>query len=342
MPAESATPSRPREIRFDLLKAIAILSVMFAHLNPSPWLLQVRNFDVPLFVLVSGSLFVLSAGTAPLRWGTYLWARVRRLLLPTWIFLVFFFGIAFVPLLFNDQLRYPFPAEIVRESFLLVQGINYIWILRVLLIIAVFAPLLLTAYRRLSPVLFAVLLAIFYLAQQALVTVLGERALALDPVSQYAFYVLPYLAVFGCGMLAAKADSFTLWMAGGVSAVAYFCLCFLQTGSLAFVFTQPHKYPPDLFYLTYALALSFGLCALFRNVRSIRPAWLHDAVEYLGKHSLALFLWHIVVLFAFFHLRVQGPFALRYLLLIVASVLLTMVQQWVLPKRVKSFFGGEK
>jgi len=49
-----------RDARFAILKVIAFLGIILAHAKPPTFIFQLRNFDVPMLVLVSGALFVIS------------------------------------------------------------------------------------------------------------------------------------------------------------------------------------------------------------------------------------------------------------------------------------------
>ena len=46
-----------RDNKVDILRALAILLVMLAHVSPPEWLMQLRTFDVVLLFLLSGGVF---------------------------------------------------------------------------------------------------------------------------------------------------------------------------------------------------------------------------------------------------------------------------------------------
>jgi len=73
-----------RNERIDFLRFLGLCMIILAHVDPSDGLFQLRNFDVPLMVLISGVSFGLSYKGEP--YGSYVWKRVKRLLLPVWIF----------------------------------------------------------------------------------------------------------------------------------------------------------------------------------------------------------------------------------------------------------------
>jgi fucose 4-O-acetylase-like acetyltransferase len=59
--AEVRTPIQSRDIRFDILKVIGLFCIILAHVSPPSLIFQLRNFDVPLMVMISGSVFYLSS-----------------------------------------------------------------------------------------------------------------------------------------------------------------------------------------------------------------------------------------------------------------------------------------
>ena len=48
-----------REDRIDFLRFIGLSMVIFAHVGPPKLLFQLRNFDVPLLVIISGMAFLI-------------------------------------------------------------------------------------------------------------------------------------------------------------------------------------------------------------------------------------------------------------------------------------------
>src|ERR1035437_5304545 len=94
-----------RDTSLDVLRAIGLLLIILAHVLPPEPIFQLRNIDVPLMMLVSGAVFGLSSG-ANKSYLSYLVSRIRRLVLPTWIFLTIFFGLYFFAALITG---YSFP-----------------------------------------------------------------------------------------------------------------------------------------------------------------------------------------------------------------------------------------
>ena len=102
--------------------------VILAYVNPPESVMFLRRFDVPFLVLLSGILAEEScsrSATPPA--GDYFIKRFRRLVFPTWVFLLFFFSIKACFGTVNTFRYY-------IDSFLLTTyGIVYVWIILIYL-----------------------------------------------------------------------------------------------------------------------------------------------------------------------------------------------------------------
>ncbi len=105
--------------------------------------MALRRFDVPFMVVISGYLFSksrLSYQKDNISILDYLYSRIRRLVYPTWMFLTIFFAGSFLvsKLLGIDFIK----INTIIRSYLLIDGIGYVWIIRIYLIVGFFGPLL--------------------------------------------------------------------------------------------------------------------------------------------------------------------------------------------------------
>lgn len=66
-----------RDKRIDILRGVAILFIILAHISPPNNLLQLRTFDVPLITMLLGMSFSLS--TKEEKYRVYLFKRFKRL-----------------------------------------------------------------------------------------------------------------------------------------------------------------------------------------------------------------------------------------------------------------------
>ena len=93
-----------RDKKIDLLRFIGLMMIILAHTVPPKFLAQVRNFDVPLMVFVSAVTF--SKFQKKETYFSYLYKRLKRLVLPVWVFLTFYFIWLFVLNPSSDKLNF--------------------------------------------------------------------------------------------------------------------------------------------------------------------------------------------------------------------------------------------
>jgi fucose 4-O-acetylase-like acetyltransferase len=79
-----------RDFGLDVLKVVGLFCIILAHVKPVDIVFQVRNFDVPLMVFLSGFSFYISGGVKG-SYREYFFKRVKRLVIPVWIFFCLFF-----------------------------------------------------------------------------------------------------------------------------------------------------------------------------------------------------------------------------------------------------------
>ena len=316
-----------RNPQIDLLRFTGLAMVVLAHVGPPAWLFQLRNFDVPLMVLVSGMSFLEGRPQTSLaaHWG----ARFQRLVLPAWVFL----GIYFLLRASGFWARPAADAQTIWASFLLSGGIGYLWILKIFLVVALLAPLLqrwnqtTTSDGR----YLAQLLALWFVHEgsvQLARTVVP--AAAQDLVADNVLQVLPYTLLFALGLRLPRLVPLVL---NRLLACAWTLLCgllalqWLYNGTL--LPTQQFKYPPQAPYLAYALAMSLVLYRIAPRLVANLQAWprLRAGVYFCAQNSIWIYLWHIALLDL-----ARGPFPLRYVLVFGGSAGLTLLQVSVLRR----------
>lgn len=318
-----------RDKKLDFLRFMGLAMIVLAHVGPPQFIFQLRNFDVPLMVLVAGISFGLSSRSES--YGSYLWKRFNRLVFPVWIFLTGYFLVHyFLP----EQQNVPSVETIVSSYFFI--G-DYVWIIRVFLLVAVVAPYISTinvktqSHARYLAMVFGIYLLyelMLTVAQPILNTALGST------VDLTLFVLLPYGVLFALALripvLSARQVSALALCAFAVF-VAIGTTLYLQTGN--FVPTQMFKYPPTAYYLSFALMVSL-LLYLFsgRLVQWVALTKLEKPVEFMAKNSIWVYLWHIPMLELVspnWYFFVKYPLVLGVALL-VAFLQVSIVERWLI------------
>lgn len=129
-----------RDLTLDYLRAIGLLLIILAHVEPPRLFLHIRSFDVILMVIVSTiSYGCFSKKDKPYR--EYVISRFKWLIFPTWQFILLsavLFGIC--DFLLGVPLH--FSPKAILIGLLTFSGIGYLWVIRVFLYNAFFNPFL--------------------------------------------------------------------------------------------------------------------------------------------------------------------------------------------------------
>jgi peptidoglycan/LPS O-acetylase OafA/YrhL len=112
--------------------------------------------------------------------------------------------------------------------------------------------------------------------------------------SEVFLFAIPYtlLALLG-GVLAKPAARLHAWIGAGFLAVFVVQAFYYGAGPGRFIQTQGFKYPPQLYYLAYAIGASFLISALLQWTRfPVRASG--RALARLGQQTMWIYLWHIL------------------------------------------------
>ncbi len=313
---------RPQESRqdrigsIDFLKVIGLLGIITAHTGPPEWMIMLRCFDVPLMVILSAMLgersYMRKLSTAgALR--TYYASRFKRLVIPTWLFLVLYFTLSWIMNGERNSFRY------YLDSFLLTRyGIAYVWVILVYLYSALLIPLF--CRWKLSWQGFAAVAAAYALYELMYHLGIGKDCRLVDMTL---FYLVPYglLTWLGCNYRHMPKRLRLGVMAGSLMLFAGLAVYGRVTGG-AWVSVQDMKYPPRLYFLAYGAGCSFALLAFCERV-PLR-LYRHPAIRYISEHSMWIYLWHILMLKIYEKLKLPEIWYLKLAAVVLAAVFTVM------------------
>lgn len=284
-----------RNRSIDFLRFLGAIAIMVAHADPPTWLAQIRNFGTPMLIIVSALSVVVVFRNRPFVAGTFLQKRLLRITIPPWLFLTVFFGSALVV---ADLLGTPFPfsSDVVVGSYALTSGIGYLWIFKVYVIVALLTPVMLR-FKASVPnraVYFAIILCVYagYEVFYAFLQVAVQNAVTMALIDDTLIVGLPYAVLFAYGLqLEELADRTIVWISIG-SLLTFWALAlakFQVTGH--FVPTQFFKYPPRLYYLSYAIFCVNNLYLLSKSalVAKLPPR----PIQWVSTNLMWIYLWHI-------------------------------------------------
>ena len=336
-----------RDDRIDILRFIGLSMIILAHVDPPALLFQLRNFDVPLMILVSAMSFSLSHKVNE-PYPDYVWKRIKRLVFPVWIFLTGYFLTLYAFNPQNDDLDF----NTILTSYTLLEGIGYVWVIRVFLLVALVSPLLFTWHKNTqkNSKYFATLVLIFlayellrYFSLPYIQTGAGEI------ISSVALYLIPYGIIFALGLRITQLNTSQLNTIAFASLATFIFACialFLFNGE--FISTQSLKYPPSIYYFSYALFISSLLWLNSQHIdHVIERLKIKDFVLFTARNSIWVYLWHIPLvktIHTHFLLKYFIAFgvaaAVTYVQVSIVSHLLNRIQSAGLRKNIKMLFTG--
>lgn len=338
-------PIPKRDLKYDGLRAIGLLAIILAHTGPPDIIYQLRNFDVPLMVLISGAVFGMSSGVDKNYW-VYLWSRIRRLAVPTWIFLtIYFIYLLFIKIFFGA--RFPYSQLDIIKSYTLTWGVAYIWIIRIFILVAIIIPFFLKMFRKIKDgKKYLLLLAAIYIIYELINLYYSNTPfLKNNPYFNFIFQnyilnILPYGCIAGLGLYLAYARTKTiLFMIGG------FFILFISFSyfynPIHFTPTQPYKYPPQIYYLSYALFVALSLY-LYSKTKQFEKFSGNRLVLFIGRSSLWIYLWHILFLSMWGSLEIYlsksiPKFIFLYFFVLTLAILATFLQQRIIKKIIAKY-----
>ncbi len=289
IPANTA-PAGPqsRDFTIDMLRFVGVSLILLAHIVPPDGLFQLRSFDVPLMIFVSGLSY---SGRQITDYAGFVRKRLGRLLIPLYLFLAVYLTIMYL-LSQTGAVEWFGTKKVVGTLLLRLQpSINYVWIFRIFLIVMLTTPPLLRLERFVKrDGTFAALLAGMFGLQYLLVAWLKPLKLGFL-VDDWLLYVVAYAIPFLAGVRMRYADRRRSAILGGLFVAAMICAaCLMFQAKGTWLRMQPYKYPPQVYFLLWGTTVSvvlWGLRDYWSRLLSCR------LVRFIGQNTIWLYLWHI-------------------------------------------------
>ena len=129
-----------RDINIDYLRIVGLFCIILAHVHPPGLIFNLRTFDVPFMVVISGLLYRVTSKKQESIFH-YIYKRAVRLIAPVYIFLTIYFLMLFFVTKFNiiNFNEFKISKKLLLGSYGMVSGIGYVWIIRIYFMIALLA-----------------------------------------------------------------------------------------------------------------------------------------------------------------------------------------------------------
>lgn len=284
-----------RDYSIDILRCVAIICIIIAHINPSNVIFQLRNFDVVLMVVLMGASFQLSTKNKEFKYKKYILNRFKKLILSSWKFLTIIFLVFFlISKIMNKE--YLFEKITIYNSYLFIGGIGYVWIMYVFFIVSIFMPYLLKISNKIKDnKLFILLFFIFMWIYNQIALYILEIIKNDNILIILLIQPIPYIIISFIGIRINRFTKKNIYLCGVLSLMSILLYFLIES---EFHNIQYYKYPPRVPYIIYGVFVSLFLFMLLKNIIKVDkiPNKIKTMIIYISKNSLTIYFWHIVPL----------------------------------------------
>lgn len=273
---------KERDASIDTLRFIAIVGILIAHCNPNQFFIQIRGFDVALMVFLS-AVCTKGFDKKNFNYFDFFIKRGLRLILPVWIFFAFYYvgvyAFYYLPS-FSD----------ILSSFTLTSD-RYVWIIRILVVLAMLAPFMWKYANKISSLFILLTIIVGFVVSECLFKISSN--ISFDMV----FMTVPYGMVYFLGMNINKFSRKQQLTLAGFFFISFIALSFYYGNeSGKFILTSYYKSPPRFYYMSYALAATLCMWVYKKQIEGfMQKIYLLQFAKYVGSHSYWLYLWHIPI-----------------------------------------------
>ncbi len=319
---------RSRDKYIDFLRFVGLAMIVLAHVKAPFTIHQIRCFDVPLMLFVSGLAYGNRSISAS--WKGYYLPRLKRLLIPIYIF-VFCDLIALT--LMNKTLT---TEDIIKSVLLCTSGtVGYVWIIKVFILVMFATPVLIKINNRLSNLTFILFIIGLYYIQEGLVFITQYIANPLfntiyTETIPYLFgYSIPFL--WGLRLRQCDIKSEYIFLSLITLFSILFLLLYINQHGTPIAITPFFKYPPHSYFLIYGLLASAILwkARLFLS----KPAKIR-LFTFIGENTIWIYIWHIVFV-SFANIYIEN-WILKYILVFTLATLTYFIQYTIINRLLKT------
>lgn len=326
---------KERDLRIDFLRFLGLTLIVLAHVQAPYTITQIRCFDVPLMLFISG---LTSAGKTYGNYWNYVQRRTKRLIIPVWLFLFVYLTCFYIAQSFVG-VHYLTWSMIWRSFLLLDHSIGYVWIIRVFLLVMLLTPSLVWLSNKLRNVFFASSLLLILGCILHLVYTFGNKqtdneiiGLLINDIILYMVgYSIPFVAGLFIKEFTRKQETlFSLILTAIVFTLFIF---YSKDHSFPQGLSSEYKIPPHIYYICYGVWVSV-IFWYFRNQWGKLSS--NRITSFVGQNTIWIYLWHMP--FALLSNAMPFNWTIKYII-VYGSAICCFCIQYYFVKKVNSKFA---
>ncbi|MES1038120.1 acyltransferase family protein [Peribacillus simplex] len=319
-----------RDLRIDALRFVGTMLVILAHVGAPNWIQNIRTFDVVMLVLISGMSINKSRDTK--KYFNYLFRRLKKMVFPLYIVLTIIFVINFVMSSLFGISSTGLDFNIILESYLLLDGIGYVWVVRVFLCVALVAPFFPRLFKNRSSVGFISIVVISYILYSTIGILLTD-----NPYWLFDFFfmqIVPYILIAAIGYKIYINKEMTKLMLL-VSIIGLFGITITNIILNQSILPDSYKYPPQLQYLFYGLFISLLLFLIVDKFKSVEKFFASKFINFVSINSYDIYLYHILTIFIYNALKkllgfnISNEYIVKYVFVLSIAIVLVIIKNYL-------------
>lgn len=292
-----ATPNK-RYLYIDIVRCLCMICIILAHVNPPSMLHTFRSFDVVGLVMIS--TICMKPYTNLKNYLKSIGKRIRRLVIPAYIFIICVLFSVYILCKYLN-IPYIYNKTNVINAFLLIDGIGYVWIIRVLLINAILTPLLFKFAEFKSIYTYFCIILVLLLLKMLFIKFPYDGTLMSFIFKYFVLYSAGY---FGIALFALiqKRNAYKFFLRNIIAAIfiliSYKILCNYLYGDDLLVL---EKHPPFLDWILYGVIISDILLLTSKKLEPfiLYGSKLYIAITWFSTNSFQIYFIHAWLLIMF-------------------------------------------
>jgi hypothetical protein len=316
------------------MRFIGISLIILAHVNLPAWLWQIGSFEVVLMVVTSALAFAQFPKLESYK--TYLVKRTKRLVFPMWLFLSFYFFLEFV--LVQLGIAEPPTLRVILGSYFLLDGIGFVWIIRVFFLVSLAGPFIIKLDRKIrSNYVYLLIWLVLYLIYELLLFLTLPQNLFFEKIlSEFVYYGIGFTLVWSLGIRIPHLSKKQCCLLAAIFLSIFVALTIsysVKSGTIVYIslLKFPPIYPPSINYLSYGMGMS--MLVYLTVDKALKNLSIIDNLErmkhlilFISQNTMWVYLWHIPLVRMFGMIKEKQHFLIEYFVVYSVAVMIAFIQ----------------